>query len=83
MAEREGFEPPIPVKVWLISSQLHSTGLCHLSALVSRSVQTAFAVTRPIFVLYQCHHAAKCEANFEVVSPSKIWHTHDSMLYFP
>jgi hypothetical protein len=32
MAEREGFEPPIPVKVWLISSQLHSTGLCHLSA---------------------------------------------------
>jgi hypothetical protein len=33
MAEREGFEPPIPVKVWLISSQLHSTGLCHLSAL--------------------------------------------------
>jgi hypothetical protein len=33
MAEREGFEPPIPVKVWLISSQLHSTGLCHLSVL--------------------------------------------------
>ncbi len=31
VAEREGFEPPIPVKVWLISSQLHSTGLCHLS----------------------------------------------------
>src|ERR1700730_12850860 len=31
LAEREGFEPPIPVKVWLISSQLHSTGLCHLS----------------------------------------------------
>jgi hypothetical protein len=35
VAEREGFEPPIPVKVWLISSQLHSTGLCHLSALLS------------------------------------------------
>jgi hypothetical protein len=32
MAEREGFEPPIPVKVCLISSQVHSTGLCHLSA---------------------------------------------------
>ncbi len=32
MAESEGFEPPIPVKVWLISSQLHSTGLCQLSA---------------------------------------------------
>jgi hypothetical protein len=38
LAEREGFEPPIPVKVCLISSQVHSTGLCHLSvsnALVS------------------------------------------------
>ena len=33
LAEREGFEPPIPVKVCLISSQVHSTGLCHLSAL--------------------------------------------------
>ena len=33
LAEREGFEPPIPVKVWLISSQLHSTGLCHLSVI--------------------------------------------------
>jgi hypothetical protein len=32
MAERGRFELPIPVKVWLISSQLHSTGLCHLSA---------------------------------------------------
>jgi hypothetical protein len=25
VAEREGFEPPIPVKVCLISSQVHST----------------------------------------------------------
>src|SRR5580692_19679 len=33
MAEREGFEPPIPLRVCLISSQVHSTGLCHLSAL--------------------------------------------------
>ena len=31
MAEREGFEPPIALRLWLISSQLHSTGLCHLS----------------------------------------------------
>ena len=31
MAEREGFEPPVPAKVRLISSQVHSTGLCHLS----------------------------------------------------
>ena len=34
MAEREGFEPPIPVKVCLISSQVHSTGLCHLSIFI-------------------------------------------------
>src|ERR1700726_2875832 len=33
MAERGGFEPPIPLQVCLISSQVHSTGLCHLSAL--------------------------------------------------
>ena len=32
MAEREGFEPPIALRLWLISSQLHSTGLCHLSS---------------------------------------------------
>ena len=31
MAERGGFEPPIPLRVCLISSQVHSTGLCHLS----------------------------------------------------
>ncbi len=34
LAEREGFEPPIPLRVCLISSQVHSTGLCHLSAFV-------------------------------------------------
>src|ERR1700761_6195814 len=38
MAEREGFEPPIPVKVCLISSQVHSTGLCHLSAIKPRNL---------------------------------------------
>ena len=31
LAERGGFEPPIPLRVCLISSQVHSTGLCHLS----------------------------------------------------
>ena len=41
MAESEGFEPPIALRLWLISSQLHSTGLCQLSASVSRSLQTA------------------------------------------
>jgi hypothetical protein len=33
LAERGGFEPPIPLQVCLISSQVHSTGLCHLSVL--------------------------------------------------
>src|ERR1700733_12391919 len=33
MAEREGFEPPIDLRLCLISSQVHSTGLCHLSAI--------------------------------------------------
>jgi hypothetical protein len=32
LAEREGFEPPIAFRLCLISSQVHSTGLCHLSA---------------------------------------------------
>ena len=31
MAERGGFEPPIALRLCLISSQVHSTGLCHLS----------------------------------------------------
>ena len=33
MAEREGFEPPVPLRAHLISSQARSTGLRHLSAL--------------------------------------------------
>ena len=32
LAEREGFEPPLPLRVNLISSQAPSTGLGHLSA---------------------------------------------------
>ena len=31
VAEGEGFEPPIPVRVCMISSHVHSTGLCHPS----------------------------------------------------
>ena len=46
MAEREGFEPPIPVKVCLISSQVHSTGLCHLSALAIAEEAVTGAVRR-------------------------------------
>jgi hypothetical protein len=33
MAESEGFEPPIALRRCLISSQVHSTGLCQLSYL--------------------------------------------------
>ena len=32
MAERVGFEPTVPLRVHLISSQARSTGLRHLSA---------------------------------------------------
>jgi hypothetical protein len=32
MAESEGFEPPIALRLCLISSQVHSTGLCQLSS---------------------------------------------------
>ncbi len=35
MAESEGFEPPIALRLCLISSQVHSTGLCQLSVLLS------------------------------------------------
>src|ERR1700682_163142 len=31
MAESEGFEPPVAFRLRLISSQVHSTGLCQLS----------------------------------------------------
>jgi hypothetical protein len=50
MAEREGFEPPIPLRVCLISSQVHSTGLCHLSALEARR-PSAF----PSLLAISCH----------------------------
>jgi hypothetical protein len=35
MAESEGFEPPIVLRLCLISSQVHSTGLCQLSCFSS------------------------------------------------
>lgn len=34
VAEREGFEPPVGASPRLISSQVHSTELCHLSAVL-------------------------------------------------
>src|ERR1700728_3314848 len=38
MAEREGFEPPIALRLCLISSQVHSTGLCHLSVVAAENL---------------------------------------------
>src|SRR5579863_258654 len=57
MAEREGFEPPIALRLCLISSQVHSTGLCHLSALFSAiysllpfgSILTPVLAPQPIY----------------------------------
>ena len=40
MAESEGFEPPIALRLCLISSQVHSTGLCQLSALFTTVYRT-------------------------------------------
>ncbi len=37
VAESEGFEPPIALRLCLISSQVHSTGLCQLSASLKNS----------------------------------------------
>src|SRR5258705_8559150 len=45
MAEREGFEPPLPFRVNLISSQAPSTGLGHLSA----SMRIAVSYPRSAF----------------------------------
>jgi hypothetical protein len=47
MAEREGFEPPIELPLCLISSQVHSTGLCHLSVEGTRCESGRFAPAGP------------------------------------
>jgi hypothetical protein len=49
LAEREGFEPPIPVKVCLISSQVHSTALPSLRALFSITYDTIFKPFCPLW----------------------------------
>ena len=56
LAEREGFEPPIAFRLWLISSQLHSTGLCHLSVRFTRL--TLFNVSSGIFSCQSSYCAA-------------------------
>ena len=44
MAEREGFEPPMELPPCLISSQVHSTGLCHLSMFTINNLGGRFSV---------------------------------------
>ena len=46
MAESEGFEPPIALRLCLISSQVHSTGLCHLSAFITYSFYSSVEYLR-------------------------------------
>ena len=50
-AEREGFEPPVPLRVHLISNQAQSTRLCHLSinyvAALRRISSTARRIRAP------------------------------------
>ncbi len=64
MAEREGFEPPVPVKVRLISSQVHSTGLCHLSVLSSIAYSTILppleAMVRVVTSVGDFHSTVNC-----------------------
>ena len=62
MAEREGFEPPIPLRVCLISSQVHSTGLCHLSSCVYNNL-------RGFFIVPSAHY----DVNYDVARSLRSW----------
>ena len=42
MALRVGFEPTVQLPVLLISSQVHSTKLCHLSMVVRLGIEPRF-----------------------------------------
>ena len=44
LAEREGFEPPIAFRLCLISSQVRSTGLRHLSDFVYNNLRNTLIV---------------------------------------
>src|SRR6185437_8055832 len=51
LAEREGFEPPIALRLCLISSQVHSTGLCHLSVYCQRITGCSLDLFLPVSVV--------------------------------
>src|SRR6202522_997802 len=51
MAEREGFEPPIALRLCLISSQVHSTGRCHLSVFVCYTARCLLEAFCPLLAV--------------------------------
>ena len=73
MAESEGFEPPIALRLCLISSQVHSTGLCQLSALshagsftytierLALNAANPASVTVPVQLTPICRRRLHCE----------------------
>jgi SAM-dependent methyltransferase len=54
LAEREGFEPPIALRLCLISSQVHSTGLCHLSVFIYNDLEDCGNPPASLVVLSGC-----------------------------
>src|ERR1700691_5837482 len=67
MAKREGFEPPIPVKVCLISSQVHSTALPSLRIFRISRLRLFFIVP-----LWEC--AQNCAQNSDAGAESHCAH---------
>ncbi len=86
MAESEGFEPPVAFRLRLISSQVHSTGLCQLSAALpdalSLTLVTLHGQTRapPRRILRNLHRVSasfwfrySCtEVNGDAGNPSRL-----------
>jgi hypothetical protein len=59
MAEREGFEPPIALRLCLISSQVHSTGLCHLSVNLTGGLPLLLCLIDTVFVVARISNSLK------------------------
>lgn len=60
MAESEGFEPPIALRLCLISSQVHSTGLCQLSVLTTFYRTEQSQRSRSFWRVRACQPAESC-----------------------
>src|SRR5580698_8481368 len=72
MAEREGFEPPVAFRLRLISSQVHSTGLCQLSAPVQRENSLPSQAVHNKPTLYIGNQSPVCAANSSPVKSYRI-----------